>query len=167
LAGAQRAGQARGALADDDHRIGVEIDPGRLALVHGLPALRLAQSIQDRRFGPGHRRDQLGADLRGAVAQERGDGPRGQPTLAVGLAEPEEDRAGLFLGLEADQQNRARLLQLGVRHPLAVEGVPGAGHGVHQEVGLLGRMLPSPEIDVVGAEHDPGELGVRVGVLEG
>src|SRR5690606_40447693 len=38
---------------------------------------------------------------------------------------------------------------------------------VGQEVRFLGRMAAGAEVDVVGAEHRAGELGVGVGVLGG
>ena len=42
-----------------------------------------------------------------------------------------------------------------------------AGHVGGEEVGLLGGVRAGAEVDVVGAEHGPGELGVREGVLGG
>ena len=42
-----------------------------------------------------------------------------------------------------------------------------AGHVRGQELGLLGRMRTSTEVDVVGVQRYPGELRVRVGVLDG
>ena len=55
-----------------------------------------------------------------------------QAALADGLAQPQEDDRRFLLGLEADQQHRGRVLQVGVgdRHRL-----PGDAGG--QELGLL------------------------------
>ena len=146
---AQRAGQAGCPLADHDDRVRIERDPR-------------AQRVERGGLRAGHRRQQLGADLAGAVAQIGRERPGLQTLLAVGLAQPEEDRAGLLLRLEADQQHRARGLQVGEGHPASA-----AGHDMGQEVGLLVGMLAGPEVDVVRAEHRTGELGVRVRVLHG
>ena len=110
----------------------------------------------------GHAGDQRGPELAGAVAQERGQRPGREALLAVRLAQPQEDRAGLLLRLEADQQHRARRLQVGEGDALS-----GAGHGMDQEVGLLVGVGPSPEVDVVRTQHHSGELRVAVGVLQG
>ena len=152
--GAQGAGQTGRALADQDHRTGVQL--------HAGPGLVVAQLVEQRRLGTGHDRDQLGAQLAGPVAEEGRHGPGLQAALAVGLAQPQEDRAGLLLGLEADQQHRGGGLQVGVGHAPA-----GAGDGVGEEVGLLVGVRPGAEVDVVGAQHGAGELGVGVRVLHG
>ena len=45
---------------------------------------------------------------------------------------------------------------------------PGREHDLGgEEGGLLGRERPGPEVDVVGAERDAGELAVGEGVLGG
>ena len=77
------------------------------------------------------------------------------------LAQTQEDRRRLLFGLEPDQQDGPGLLEIAERRTEA-----GAGHRGGQEVGLLGGVRQGPEVDVVGAEGDPGELRVRVGVLE-
>ena len=43
-------------------------------------------------------------------------------------------------------------------------GLPATG--TREELGLLAGVRAGAEVDVVGAEGEPGELGVRVGVLE-
>ena len=88
---------------------------------------------------------------------------RGQTPLADGLAQPQEDRAGLLLRLEADQQHRAGGLQVGVGH--AAAPVPATAWA--RKSASSSRVRPGPEVDVVGAEHGAGELGVRVRVLQG
>ncbi|GAA5615746.1 hypothetical protein Spla01_06963 [Streptomyces platensis] len=83
------------------------------------------------------------------------------------LAQPQEDARGLLFGLDTGQQYGRRLLQRGVRDTPAVQVTAAAGDPGRQEVGFLGAVHPGPEIDVVGAQRDPGELGVGVGVLDG
>ena len=79
-----------------------------------------------------------------------------------GLAQPQEHDRRLVLGLEAGEHDDLRLLQVGVGD------VERRGDHVRgEEGGLLGGVRPRPEVDVVGAERDPGELAVGVGVLGG
>src|SRR5690606_4638233 len=73
-----------------------------------------------------------------------------------------EDDGRLVLGFEAGEQDRGRLLQVAVGDLDVVPGDPGG-----EELGLLLRVGSGAEVDVVGAQHDPGELGVGVGVLQG
>ena len=48
---------------------------------------------------------------------------------------------------------------------MTVIGCPATSDG--QELGLLVAVRPDAEVDVVGAQHDSGELRVGVGVLDG
>ena len=79
----------------------------------------------------------------------------GEPAAAYGLAQPQEDDRRLLLGLEPDEQHGRRLLEVGVGH-----AEPATGDVRGEEGLLLGRVRPGPEVDVVGAERDAGELGV-------
>ena len=82
--------------------------------------------------------------------------------LAGGLAQPQEHDRRLVFRFEPDQHDHRCRFQVGVadRHRAARD----AGR---QELGLLGRVRPGAEVDVVGVQHDSRELGVRVGVLPG
>ena len=75
-----------------------------------------------------------------------------------------EDGAGLVLGLEADHHHRAHGLEVGVQSPDRRSGrsAPRARRGTRP---LLGSVRPGAEVDVVGAEGDPGERRVGVEVL--
>ena len=150
--GTERAGQTSGAFADQDQRPGVEGDLGR-AEVRVLV-------VQDRRLVTGRDRDQGRFDLASPVAEVGSQGPGPQTELAPGLAESQEDGAGLLLRLEGDQQDRAGRLQIGVG-----DSSPGARHVVGQEFGLLRAVVTGPEVDVVGAQDGPGELRVGVRIL--
>ena len=88
---------------------------------------------------------------------------RSRVPARCGLAQPQEDRAGLVLGLQADQHDGAGALSRSAYVDVAWPQHDLGG----QELGLLGGVRPGAEVDVVGAEGDPGELGVRVGVLGG
>ena len=98
----------------------------------------------------------------GGVRRDRVDR---QQAAACGLAETEEDRGCLVLGLESDEYDGTRGLQVGVRDRVARRPVQHDLGG--QELGLLGGVGTRTEVDVVGAEGDPRELGVGVGVLGG
>ena len=78
------------------------------------------------------------------------------------LAEPQEDRAGLVLGLQADEDDGRRLLEIAIR-----DGQVRGGDVRGQEVGLLGGVHAGPEVDVVGAQHGAREHAVRERVLGG
>ena len=83
---------------------------------------------------------------------------------ADGLAQPQEDHRRLVLGLEADEQHGLRLLQVGVRHRAPVGS--GGDDVLGEELHLLGRVRPGPEVDVVGVQRDARELAVGVRVLD-
>jgi hypothetical protein len=78
------------------------------------------------------------------------------------LAQPEEDDGRLVFGLEAGQQHRRGLLQVGIAD---ADAAPGHARG--QELLLLDRVRAGPHVDVVGVQGHPRELGVGVGILEG
>ncbi len=78
------------------------------------------------------------------------------------LAQPQEQDRRLLLRLQRHQQHGRRLLQIGVGDPARFRR--HAGHPGSQELRLLGRMHAGPEVDVVGAQRQSGELGVGVGV---
>ena len=139
--------------------------PAPAAPHRGVRAVRRAERGQHPRLVAGHGRQQGAERLAHAVGQPGRDREQLLPALAGGLAQPEEDDRRLLLGLEADQQHRRRRLQLRVRHRAGLRAEPG--HPGGEEVELLGRVRPGPGVDVVGAERDPGELRVRVGVLDG
>ncbi len=82
------------------------------------------------------------------------DGDR-QLLLQGRLAQPQEDDRGLVLGLQVDQHHPTGVLQVAIAHRL---GLAPPGHLRGQEGGLLGRGDPRPEVDVIGAQHHPGEL---------
>ena len=100
--------------------------------------------------------------------------------------------AGPLVAYGATDQTRVRCSRLALRSrrkivpasssgssPTRSDGVGGLEVGVRrtpsgrqhdlggEERGLLGRVRPGPEVDVVGAERDPGEGAVGVGVLGG
>jgi hypothetical protein len=78
------------------------------------------------------------------------------------LAQPEEDDRRLFFRVETDGEHGRRRFQVRVRR---LEVAPGDPRD--QEIPLFGRLRPGPEVDVVGAERQPGELRVRVRVFDG
>lgn len=167
---AQRGGQAAGhlgePLADQDHRAGaaqrVRAAPG----VVGEDVVA-GQCGQPLGLGAGGGGQQRAAQLAQAPGGVRGDREDGQSGGAVGLAQPQEDDRRLLLGLQPDQQDGGGRLQLPVGDAAAVEVDAPAGDGDSQEVGLLAAVRTGPEVHVVGAERDPGELGVAVRVLDG
>ena len=132
-----------------------------------LQADAARERVQPLGLGAGSGGEQGAARLLQAPAGVRGERERPLPVLAVGLAEPQEDAGRLLLGLEAGQQDRRRLLQRGVGDAAAVQVAAAPGHPRGEEVGLLAAVDAGPEVDVVGAEGDPRELAVRVGVLDG
>ena len=67
-------------------------------------------------------------------------------------------------GSKPDEQHR-RAPAPGRRRSTRQSGCPATCAA--RNVGLLGRVRPGPEVDVVGAQHHPGELRVGVGVLDG
>ena len=81
--------------------------------------------------------------------------------LAGRLAQPQEHDRRLVFRLEPGEQHRRRGLQVGVADLDVAPGHPGG-----EELLLLRRVRPCPHVDVVGVQRDPGELGVRVGVLK-
>ena len=98
-----------------------------------------------------------------AAGGERRDGEHLQRRcLRAALRSRRKTIGRLLFRLEAGEQHRGRLLQVGVRD---VIGWPGDLGG--QELRLLVAVRPAAEVDVVGAQHHPGELRVRVGVLDG
>ena len=113
------------------------------------------------------------ASAPGAVATRRPDSfssPRvangatactSRPLVRTRLAESQEQDRRLLLRLEADQENRRGLLEVGVGDADAAAGDLGG-----QERLLLGRVRAGPEVDVVGAQHRARELRVGVGVLQ-
>jgi len=82
--------------------------------------------------------------------------------LPIGLAKPEEDRAGFLFRLQADQQHRTGVFEIS-----EADAGPGAGDGVSQEVGFFTGVLARPEVDVVRAQHRPSELRIAVSVFKG
>ncbi len=100
----------------------------------------------------------------GGVARQR---EGALPVLAPGFAQPQEDAGRLLLRLESGQQQRGRGLQRRVADPGAVQITAAARHLGGEERRFLGRVRPGAEVDVVGAQRHPGELRVRVGVLDG
>ena len=125
-----------------------------------------AERVEGRGLLAGHGRHQGARHLAQAAGGERRDrdDPRGRRTERS-LAQPQEDRAGLVLGLEADQHDGVGALEVGVGHR-AVAGT-AQHHLGGEERRLLGRERTGPEVDVVGAERDPGELAVGEAVLGG
>ena len=150
----QRARRRRQPLADHDHR-------GRVERV----VTRHAERVERRGLVAWRCRDERAAHLAEPSRGERRDGDDLGAGAAVGLAQPQEDRSGLVLGLEAGQQHGVGTLEVGVgRGAVARAGE----HDVGGEEGrLLGRERPGAEVDVVGAEGCPGELRVGVAVLGG
>ncbi len=107
-------------------------------------------------------RDQLAAELLEAARGERRDRDDARARRTPGgLAQPQEDRARLVLGLEAGEDDGGGGLEVGVRRALAEHDLGG------EERGLLRRERTGAEVDVVGAEGDAGELAVGVAVLGG
>jgi hypothetical protein len=125
------------------------------------------------RLGARHRADQAvaGGRLGGAALdgrpQHRRGGPLAEvedllPVLLRGLTQPQEDDRRLLLGLQRHAQHRGRGLEPGVAQPLWALADDMCG----EEVELLGAVRAGPEVDIVRAGGDAGELGVRVGVLD-
>ena len=84
-----------------------------------------------------------------------------RPRLRTALRSRRKTIGDSSSGSKPDQQHGGRGLEVGVgdRHRPARDG---GG----EEVRLLVGVRAAAEVDVVGAQHDPGELGVGVGVLE-
>ena len=95
--GGESAGHGGHALADQDHPARCRARRRR----RGPAPRRPAASV------PGEVGDQGAAHLAQAVGGERRDRPDPRAVLALGLAQPQEDRAGLVLGLEPDQERRS------------------------------------------------------------
>src|SRR3954451_9983839 len=91
----------------------------------------------------------------------RSDRPDAGAVLPVSLAQPQEDRARLVLGLKSDEEDGVGGFQVGVRRALAEHDLGS------KEVRLLLRQRSSAEVDVVGAERYAREGAVGVGVLGG
>ena len=120
------------------------------------------QFIERRGFATRCGADEPARHLGQAAGGERCDGENLNAVLAGGLAQPQEHDRGFLFRLETGEQHRGCLLQIGVgdRHRLA-------GDLRRQERRLLVGVRPYPEIDVVGVQHHPGELRIRVRVLDG
>ena len=93
---------------------------------------------------------------------ERRDGDHLQAVLAGGLAQPQEHDRRFLLGLESGQQHHRCGLQVGVADGIGRPATRAARNSASSAE--CGRAA---EVDVVGAQHDSGELGVGVGVLDG
>ena len=117
--------------------------------------------VERGRLTAGRGGDQRATHLRQPAGGERCDRGDLQAVLAEGLAQPQEDDGRFLLGLEAREQDRGRGLEIRVGHRHRP-----ARHRGGQELRLLVGVRAAAEVDVVGAQHDPGELGVRVGILE-
>ena len=154
----QQSGHVRGALPHEHH------DP-----VAGEPVgQRIAgveQTADDPRLVTGGGRHQGAADLAQPTGGDRGDGEHRRPRAAERLAQPQEQDRRLLLGLQPDEQHGGGVLDVAVGHSAAVGS--DRGDVVRQEGVLLGAAGPGAEVDVVGAQREPGELGVGVGVGHG
>ena len=144
--GRQRAGRRRQPLADQDHRT-------RQARAASLTSARPSSAPAS---PPGAVRISVPDILcRPRVANGATAAPAGR-VLRAALRSRRKTIGDSSSGSKPGQQDGRRLLQVGVgdRHRLA-------GDTGGQEVGLLGAVRPGPEVDVVGAQHDPGELARR------
>ena len=170
----QRARHLGQPLADQDHRArrverlagalpqgGPGGSPGR-GLRESPPGWPAASAVSAPASSPGSVASSVAGQLGQPGAGERRDREHPQAVAPDRLAQPQEDDRRLVLGLEAGQQHGRGLLQVGVAD---ADAAPGHARG--QELLLLGRVRPGPQVDVVGVQRHPGELGVGVGVLEG
>ena len=172
--GRERARHGGQPLADQDHRAGLAERLARIfpALVRGLRASRLpargagrvARGQRGQRGGlvAGQGGQQGAGQLGQPGAGQRRDGEHRQLAVAHRLAQPQEDDRRLVFRLEPGQQHGRCLFQVGV-----ADRDVAPGHAGREELLLLGRVRARPHVHVVGVQGDPGELGVRVGVLEG
>ena len=97
-----------------------------------------------------------------SVAGERRNRVHRQPVLAGGFAQPQVHDRRLFFRFEAGEQDHRRRLQIGVAGRDQLARDPS-----RQELRLLAGVRAGAEVDVVGAQHDSGELGVGVSVFDG
>ena len=104
----------------------------------------------------------LSVHLARAVGGEGRDSGDLQARLTHSLAQAQEHRAALVLGLESDQQDLPGALQVGVRDVEA-----GARHVGSQERTLFLAGATRTEVDRVGADDGARELRPCPGVLEG
>ena len=104
----------------------------------------------------------LGVHLARTVGGEGRDRGDLQARLTHSLAQAQEHRAALVLGLEGDQQHLPGALQVGVRDVEA-----GARHVGSQERTLFLAGATRTEVDRVGSDDGARELRPGPGVLEG
>ena len=153
---AQQAGDAGGALTDED---GGAVGP------QGLDELGVgpAEVGDDAGLLTGRGEDGLGGELAAAGAQAGGHGGHLDAAGAHALAQAQEHRAALVLGLQAQEQDLPGPLQVAVG-----DGAQsGAGHAGGQEGVLLLAVGAHALVDVVGAQDGAGEAGPGPGVLQG
>ena len=175
LTGAPRnPGQPGAGVRGQPGRRGVE--PGHLGgpLPHQQHRVRLTQRLAHRRL-LGAQRLQKRCLTAGQHPQQRAEGaahrrrgeltevPHRQLAVAGGAAQPQVDDRRLLLGLEGHAQHRRGRRQVVVGHRTVIRG--HADDVRSEEVQLLSGVRPGAEVDVVGAQRDPGELGVGEGVL--
>ena len=127
---------------------------------------RTASARSTRGSSPGTVASSVPNALRTPSVSERREREQPLAALAGGLAQPQEDDRRLLLGLEAGQQHRRRRLQLAVGDRAGLRARPGDPGGEEGQL-LRAECGAGPGVDVVGAQRHPGELRVRVGVLDG
>ena len=164
----EQARGLRGPLADQHHRAGGAQQRAQLVAFRGVPHPVVgdgspASPVSTAASVPGSAPIRVPDILRRPLLMQRGHG-KDRKTSSRGLAQPQEQDRRLLLRLQRDQQHRGRRLQAGVAHPAALRR--GAGDPGGEECRLLGGVRAGPEVDVVGAQRQSGELRVGVGVGE-
>ena len=129
-------------------------------------AQRLARPRRARRArrasSPGHDPGDLGAELLQPAGDERRERVHRQLRLVYALRSRRKRIGHSSSGSRPTMHHGRRALDVGVGD------VGGAGRPRQARNSASSRgERPGPEVDVVGAQRDPGELGVRVRVLDG